>query len=69
MAKPGPKPLPPEARKICRVILNLYPDEYDQIANVAMWSDLKPSAAVRWALRIGLPIIAAEIETRDQESA
>jgi hypothetical protein len=71
MSKPGPKPLPPEERKICRVILNLYPAEYDDIAQVAMWSDMKPTDVVRWALRIGLPIIVSEVErigTIDQES-
>lgn len=68
--KPGPKPLPAEARQICRVILNLYPAEFEQVAMVALWSASKPSDVVRRALRIALPIMAQMIdETFDHESA
>lgn len=67
--KPGPKPLPAEARKVCRIILNLYPAEFENISNVALWTGMKSSEVVMWALRIGLPIIAKESETFDRKSA
>jgi hypothetical protein len=61
-AKPGPKPLPPESRKICRVILNLYPVEFAQIAHVAFEYDLLPRDVARNAIRIGLPELVRQME-------
>lgn len=51
------------------MILNLCPAEFEEVSNMALWTGMKPSEVVRWALRIGLPVIAKEVETLDQKSA
>lgn len=60
--KPGPKPLPYTARRVERVILNLYPAEMESLTALAFDREMKPKDLARHALVIGLRKILDEAE-------
>lgn len=63
--KPGPKPLPYTARRVERVILNLYPAEMESLSMVAFDLGANPKDVARWALVRGLKIMIDEAEADD----
>lgn len=63
--KPGPKLLPRNARRVERVVLNLYPAEYESLAMVAFDLGVKPKDVARWALVRGLKVMIDEVEADD----
>lgn len=60
--KPGPKTLPYTARRVDRVILNIYPAEMESLAVLAFDLALKPNELARYALLIGLRQMFDEAE-------
>jgi len=63
--KPGPKPLPYIARRVDRVILNLYPAEMESLSALAFDLSLKPNELARYALLIGLRQMFDEAEAEN----
>lgn len=75
MLRPGPKPLPYTARRVERVILNLYPATAESLCALAFDIGQTPRQVAEHALYIGLAqLIAAsnadaDTATLDQKSA